>query len=87
VTFQIDKRWKGTKAKQIIVLEYYDAGCGGFLFREAEAYLIYPFEKELIAFTSCSRTRRLNQERYKSDEEIRQLDNRWFRLWARINPF
>jgi len=87
VTFQIDKRWKGTKAKQIVVLEYYEAGCAGFRFREDETYLIYAFERELIAFTACSRTRRFNQERYKSAEEIRQLDNRWFRLWARINPF
>lgn len=84
--FEIEKAWKGFSKSEIAVFVWYDFGCGGFDFKPSEKYLVYVFDNELVAYTSCSRSRLYKASSVEIDKELKQLDSFWFRLFARVNP-
>jgi len=87
IRFNVERSWKGAKTSQVVVLEYDLLGCPRFVFRVGERYLVYAFEKELISYTACTRTRPTSSETPDGERELKQLGSFWFRAWATINPF
>jgi len=85
--FKIEKAWKGSWKSEIAVFTSREFACGGFDFQPGEKYLVYVFEGELVAFTSCSRTRPYSRSSDQKDKELKQLDNFWFGLFAKAIPF
>jgi hypothetical protein len=83
---RIEKAWKGSRKSEVAVFTWRDFGCGGFDFQPSEKYLVYVFDNELIAYTTCSRTRHYERSSDETDKELKQLDSFWFRLFARVNP-
>jgi hypothetical protein len=86
VEFEVERIWKGPKVPRLRVFVDYDlTGCGGFIFRVGQKYLIYAFERELVTSTACSRSRPLSWEDEQSRKEMRQLRSRVFRLFAKLD--
>ncbi len=88
VKLKVEKSWKGVRSPEITVITNEAITvCGGFEFREGERYIIYAYEKDLVTFNSCSRSRPLNYEDEFDAKEIKRLNSFWFRLMAQLNPF
>jgi hypothetical protein len=87
--FKIEKAWKGSWKSEVSVFSGRDFACGGFDFRPGEKYLVYVLdvEKDLVAFTACSRTRPYSRSSVEADKELKRLDSYWFRLFAKAIPF
>lgn len=83
---RVVKSWKGAKQPEVTVLsDKYHGMCGGFYFHVGEKYLLYAVtvDGKLVVYSTCAPSRPLNQ----ADKEIGRLNDFWYRLFARINPF
>jgi hypothetical protein len=86
VKLNVEKSWKRKKRSDITVLsQQYTGWCGGFNFNPGERYLLYAYaeDKWLIADSVCARSSPLSQ----ASEQVKNLNNFWYRLFARIYPF
>jgi len=82
VKFEIEKSWKGTKAKEIALFSNVGGSvCPGDFdyFKKGEKYLVFA-DRDYVDYTS---TKRLEWAK----DKMRRLDGFWFRTWARIYPF
>ena len=84
VTFSVKRQWKGPKQKQFNVLFDFDAPgwCSDMPLIVGREYLTYVYrEKEgWVSSTDCGP----NIEKSLAKEDIKNLDNFWFRLSARL---
>ena len=86
VRLKVEKSWKGKKQPEITVLsQQYTGWCGGFNFKVGERYLLYAYteDKWLIAHSVCTRSSPLAQ----ASDQVNNLNNFWYRLFARMYPF
>lgn len=85
VKFRVQKSWKGVRGREVTILS--DMGLLSCYhrtdkFHTGEKYLVYAYDKELADW-GCARSISLED----ASQEIRRLNNVWFRLFARMYPF
>lgn len=84
IKFKVEKSWKGIKDSEITVVS--DNGyiaCPGNVFVIGKEFMIYATGKDLVVVSMCERN--LPIEAAKRD--INNLDNFWFRFFARVFSF
>ena len=85
ITFEITKGWKGNFAKQqdFFSINIFSCPCAEIRkFEEGKEYLVYAAGKNFV--TICDSKEIIFAG---TKDEIKHLDNFWFRTWARIYPF
>src|SRR5687768_13378452 len=90
ITFRIKTSWKGDKSGTIEVLSNVACDCPmrSLIFERGKEFIIFA-DRDNFADACSLRNFDTAHERYKDNlgNDVRRLDNFWFRSWARINPF
>lgn len=81
LTFDVEKKWKGKKSKQITVFTNGTNMCSAFKFREGEKYLSY-VHKDSYVTSECASSKEFSSD--PTQDRIKDLDSFWFRLKSRL---
>jgi hypothetical protein len=87
VKFKVIKQWKGQKKPNQVLLWGFDIPgmCGDLKLETGERYLIYADREknDLIVHADCGRSSHVKY----AEEDVRKLNNFFYRLAYRIYPF
>lgn len=91
VRLDVEKTWKGAKRKTVTIYagepNFKTGMCGSFGFEKDKRYVVFAFTDKLQVHTECSATFVLEQDSEWQTKQLKELDNFWYRSWARIYPF
>lgn len=93
VRFRVEKSWKGAKKGSEVVSATTMGLPGGPLFVQiGKKYLVYTYGEKRIMYMGCDASFEVVTDPKYEDvkyqaAQIKQLNSRWFRFWARLIPF
>ncbi len=87
IRFKVERQWKGSKKSEVVAISDFDrpGWCGDLNLAVGRRYLIYAHRKKgrLLIYTDCGP----NMNIQYAGEEIKRLNNRWFRVFAHLYPY
>ena len=84
LTFEVEKKWKGTKGEKVIVFTNNPNMCSAFEFREGQKYLLYVRNFSEIPFVSSDCASSVEADSEAAQDRIKDLNSFWFRLKSRL---
>jgi hypothetical protein len=84
LTFEVEKKWKGTKGEKVKVFTNNPNMCSAFEFREGQKYLLYVRNVKEIAFVSSDCASSVEANSGVAQDRIKDLNSFWFRLKSRL---